>query len=206
MVITPYHRNRKELDKMAVNYIKLSRDEIHRKYNNIFNRCYNESWQDEWNPKYKGHTMSADLLDNKYETFFPFVENNYYEVPGEKTDLDHDIIDNTNTVYDLEHMLFAPHSINVLFEHLELGKTNIIYNSKKNTYTVKVYYEGDYITVADLDTYNQALDIYCNIKYGLILDKAERYKDMIPQKLYNIMLTTDVKKINEKFYIKDDVA
>lgn len=123
-----------------------------------------------------------------------------------KTDLDHDIIDNTNTVYDLEHMLFAPHSINVLFEHLELGKTNIIYNSQKNTYTVKVYYEGDYITVADLDTYNQALDIYCNIKYGLILDKAERYKDMIPQKLYNIMLTTDVKKINEKFYIKDDVA
>ena len=103
-------------------------------------------------------------------------------------------------------MLFAPHSINVLFEHLELGKTNIIYNSQKNTYTVKVYYEGDYITVADLDTYNQALDIYCNIKYGLILDKAERYKDMIPQKLYNIMLTTDVKKINEKFYIKDDVA
>lgn len=162
-----------------VNYVKLRNSQIHRLWFNVYNRCYNRKWQEKWNKKYVGHTMSDEVLNNKYESFFPFVEENYYEVEEEKVDLDHDILKHGNTIYGLDYMIFAPHSINVLYEQLELGKTNIIYNSKTKTYTVKVYYEKDFITVKDLKSYNEALDMYCNIKYAIILDKAEYYKGRI---------------------------
>ena len=183
-----------------VEYVHPTKTQIYRMWRNIYNRCYNKKWQEKYNKKYIGHTMSDDILNNRYETFYPFVQENFYRIDGETIDLDHDILRHGNTVYSLDYMIFAPHSINVLYEQLEVGKTNIIYNRKNNTYTVKVFDDGEYIIAKDLQTYKDALDTYCNLKYMIILEKAEQYKDKIPEKLYSAMINTDVKAINQKYY------
>lgn len=187
-----------------VEYTHPTKTQIYKLWRNIYNRCYNKKWQEKYNKKYIGHTMSDEVLNNRYETFYPFVKENMYQIEGETVDLDHDILKHGNTVYELEYMIFAPHSINVMYEQLEVGKTNITYNRKNNTYTVKVFDDGEFITAKDLQTYKEALDTYCNLKYMIILEKAEQYKDKIPEKLYNAMINTDVKAINQKYY--DNVA
>lgn len=178
---------------------KLTRTEKHRKYSNMMTRCYNSSWQDRWGEKYKGTTVCEEWLNDK-ESFFDWMDMNYYEIEGQKMDLDHNILDYNNKEYSPDKSIIAPHDINVMYENLEVGTTNITYNSRNGTYTVKVMDDGEYIIDTGFKTYNEALDCYCTIKEGIIADKAFVLKGKIPEKLYNHMINTDVKLINAHYY------
>lgn len=180
---------------------KLTRTEKHRKYTNMMTRCYNSNWQDIWGEQYKGTTVCDEWLNDK-ESFFNWMDANYYEVEGQKMDLDHNILDHNNKEYSPDKSIIAPHDINVMYENLEVGVTNITYNSRSGTYTVKVMDDGEYITDTGFKTYNEALDCYCAIKEWILWEKADALKDDIPYKLYNRMLNTNVKDINQKHYLQ----
>ena len=179
---------------------KLTKTEKHIRYNNMINRCYNEVWQEEWGQRYKDTTVCEEWLNDKYNTFFTWVDNNYYTVGDEQMDLDHNIMQYVSNVYSPDTCIFAPHKINTLYESLEVGDTNITYNSRKNTFSVKVYDEGEFIIQHGFLTYNEALDCYCAIKEAIIADKADELKGKIPERLYNRMINTDVKLINAPHY------
>ena len=184
-----------------MNQKKLTRTQKHRQYNNMINRCYNADWQDIWGEQYKGTTVCEEWLNDK-ESFFNWMDANYYEVEGSQMDLDHNILDLDNKEYSPDKSIIAPHDVNALYETLEVGTTNITYNSRNGTYTVKVYDDGEYITETGFRTYNEALECYCIIKQAVIWEKADCLKDDIPEKLYNRMLNTDVRKINQKHYLQ----
>lgn len=160
-------------------------------------RC-SEKYQ-KLHPKYKGVYMSDDWKYHKKETFFKMLDG-WYDIPGERIDIDKDIKKYGNKEYCNEYVSIAPQVINLFYEHMEVGTTNIRYNSRNNTYTVYVYDRGDYITVDKIKSRNEALDTYCNIKYMVLLELAEHYKDLIPETLYNDMVNTDIKAINKKYY------
>lgn len=187
-----------------VQYKKLKRDEIHHKYNNMIQRCYDEKWQEENTKAYANETVCKEWLEDKYNTYFPFLEKEFYVVDDFQMDIDHNIIDYFNHEYNENTVLIVPHYINVLWESLEVGKTHITYNKKLNKYIVKVMDDSELIT-EECDTYNEALETFCNIKQAIIYAEAEDLKDRVPAKVYNAMINTDVRKINEKHF-KEDVA
>lgn len=119
-------------------------------------------------------------------------------------DVDKDILQYGNKQYHPDLCLVVPHSINVFFENIEVGKTNITYNSKTGKYVVKITDGKKNISATDIDSYNEALDIYCDIKQGILVNKAKALKDKIPEKVYMALMNTDVKAINSKYYLADE--
>ena len=180
-------------------YKNLTNTEKHIKYNNMKNRC--GKYYQLQNPRYEGTYMCDEWLDNKYETFFIWLASNYYEIDGEtQIDIDKDIIKYGNKEYHPDFCLIVPHSINTFYETLEVGKTNIKYNSKIQKYRVKVTDRNEPIISDNIDTYNEALDVYCDIKQGILFNKAKALKEKVPEKVYNALMNTDIKAINQKYY------
>ena len=180
-------------------YKNLTNTEKHIKYNNMKNRC--GKYYQLQNPRYEGTYMCDEWLENKYDTFFVWLDDNYYEVEGEKQmDIDKDIIKYGNKEYHPDFCLIVPHSINTFYETLEVGKTNIKYNSKIQKYRVKVTDRNEPIISDNIDTYNEALDVYCDIKQGILFNKAKALKEKVPEKVYNALMNTDIKAINQKYY------
>ena len=67
------------------------------------------------------------------------------------------------------------------------------------------FYEGGkWITSTGIDTYNRALDIYCDIKQGILVTKAKALKDYVPEKVYMALMNTDIRAINSKHYLANE--
>ena len=177
---------------------KLNKDEKSSRYFNMKARCGKE-YQDR-NPRYYG-TFMCDKWLNDREAYYKWLDNNYYEVDGEQMDIDKDILQYGNKQYHPDLCLVVPHSINTFFENIEVGKTNIIQSVITKKYKVKIYDNGEWIRANNIDTYNRALDIYCDIKQGILVSKAKALKDQIPDKVYKALINTDVKVINSKHYL-----
>lgn len=185
--------------KNMIKFKILSNSEKHTRYNNMKNRC--GKYYQLQNPRYEGTYMWDGWLDNKYDTFFVWLDNNYYEIDGEiQMDIDKDIIKYGNKEYHPDLCLVVPHSINTFYETIEVGKTNIRYNSRRKKYSVVINDKDHKIVSKDIDTYNEALDIYCDIKQGILINKAKALKDKVPEKVYNALMNTDIKAINQKYY------
>ena len=52
--------------------------------------------------------------------------------------------------------------------------------------------------------YNRALDIYCDIKQGILITKAKALKDYVPEKVYMALMNTDIRAINSKHYLANE--
>lgn len=182
-------------------YRKLNNDEKSRRYFNVKARC-GTAYQKE-NPRYYGTYMCDEWAEDR-ETFYKWLDENYYEVEGEQMDIDKDILQYGNKQYHYALNLIVPHSINVFYENIEVGKTSISQNPITKKYTVKVYDNGEWIRVNNIDTYNHALDRYCEIKQGILVSKANALKDKIPAKVYMALMNTDIKAINSKHYLANE--
>lgn len=180
-----------------VRFKKLNNKEKNSRYFNMKARCGKE-YQDR-NPRYYGTYMCDEWLEDKH-AFFKWLDENYYEVDGEQMDIDKDILQYGNKQYHQDLSLIVPHNVNSFYENIEVGKTNITYNKRSKKYSVKVLDMGEPIVFDDLDTYNKALDLYCTIKQGILVNKANSLQDQIPDKVYQAMINTDVKAINAKHY------
>lgn len=181
-----------------INFRKLNKDEKSSRYSNMKARCGKE-YQDK-NPRYYGTYMCGEWLENR-EAFYKWLDENYYVVEGEQMDIDKDILKYGNKEYHYNLCLIVPHSINTFYESIEVGKTNITRSFIRKKYKVRVYDNGEWICANNIDTYNHALDKYCEIKQGILVSKAKALKDKIPEKVYLALINTDVKAINSKYYL-----
>lgn len=176
-----------------VNYKKLSRAEKLTKWFNMYRRCYDSKWQNQYGKHYKKHTISDEWLNDR-EKFYAWLDEKNYDVPGEKVDLDHNIKNPQNTVYSSEQCILAPHRINVFYENLNLGKQ--ITKKKDDTYTITVHTGYDVIKLDGIKGWNRAVNLFCLIKMTLLDKLAEQYKPYIPNELYEIMKNTNIFRIN----------
>lgn len=180
-----------------IRFKKLNKDEKSSRYFNMKARCGKE-YQDR-NPRYYGTYMCEEWSKDK-KAFYKWLDENYYEVTGEQMDIDKDILKYGNKQYHPDLLLIVPHSINSFYENIEVGKTNITYSKRSKKYSVKVLDMGELTLFNHLDTYNQALDLYCTIKQGILVNKAKTLQDQIPDKVYQAMMNTDIKAINARHY------
>ena len=88
---------------------------VHKYYkiwHGMLTRCYDPKFHEK-RPTYDGCKVEDYLLN--FQHIAEWIENNYYEVPGEKMCLDKDILCKGNKIYSRETCIFVPQKIKRLF-------------------------------------------------------------------------------------------
>ena len=175
---------------------------IEQKYNlkhNMKTRCYNANYH-KTRPDYEGCSICDEWLEDK-KSFYEWVDHNYYWIKGEPSvELDKDILVPGNKVYSPDTCIFVPKRINDLFVHIHGRKKNglpvgVIYSEKTGKYKAcirKSYDNKDgkkkNTCLGHYDTPQEAYEVYKHHKTAEIVYIADKYKDVIPDKLYQAMI------------------
>lgn len=178
----------------------LTKSQMCKMYHNMFDRCYRDYYQ-QHNPAYIGCEVCPEWLDDK-ENFYDWVSENYYVCGTEQIDLDKDILFKGNKMYSPETCIFAPHTINQLFE--SIGK-NSVYLKSLDKWKSEINVDGKNINLGYFDTEEEAQQQYIRHKEAAIVAKADEYKEKIPKALYDAMVNWKIepsdwqrKKLNNK--------
>lgn len=164
----------------------------------MLRRCYDEKYQE------KFHTYigcAVDPIWHNFQNFAEFYDSNYYNIENNKMCLDKDILVKNNKIYSPETCVFVPEFINNLFVKndpvrgflpigVSLDKEKEKYKSSCSNGDKKRKHLGYY------DTPEEAFKAYKKYKEALIREKAELYKNLIPVKLYEVMMKYEV-EIND---------
>ena len=153
---------------------------------NALRRCYNPKLQEK-RPTYKGCRVEDYLLN--FQHMGEWIEDNYYEVPGEVMCLDKDILYKGNKIYSRDTCIFVPERINLLFTKRgnDRGKDPIgVYQLSSCNYQVscnngygKVIYLGTY------STEEEAFQVYKEYKERVIKNVIDSYEGKIPEPFYS---------------------
>ena len=158
---------------------------------NMLKRCYDPKYQEE-KPTYRGCTVEDYLLN--FQNMCEWLENNYYEIPGEKMCLDKDILRKGNKVYSRETCIFVPQRINTLFTKRDndrgknpIGMTELPlgnYIVQCNDGNGKSVYLGVY------STKGEAFQVYKKYKEKVIKEVIDSYEGKIPEPHYSKLKAT----------------
>ena len=182
-------------------YVSRINNHTTRVYNNWYSmmeRCYDEKYHIK-HPTYKNCTVCEEWYN--FQNFAEWYEENYYEVDGERMELDKDIIIKHNKIYSPETCIFVPHTINSLFtkRQNDRGESAIgtsphkcgkytVYCSLINPETGKS--KSEYLGL--YDTQEKGFEIYKYYKERNIKQVADYYKGQIPEKLYIALYNYEV--------------
>lgn len=156
------------------------RKESYYSWKRMLKRCYDE--QSKYNT-YKDCTVCEEWLC--YANFEKWYNENYYEINGETMALDKDIFSKNGKIYSPHTCVFVPQRINNLFE----SRKNNGISKKSGYYHVNCCgkYRGMY------KDKQQAIKRCKEIKENHIKEIAEKYKNLIPKKLYEAMINCKLK-------------
>ena len=155
----------------------------------MLSRCYSDKLHI-LQPTYLECNTCKEWLN--YGSFAKWYNKNFYEIENQKMCLDKDILFKGNKVYSPETCVFAPNDINVLFTKHDAKRGNypigVTYLKKNNKYRARCKYgKGESIYLGQYNTPNEAFYIYKDYKEGVVKAIADKYKNKIPQNLYDAM-------------------
>ena len=159
-------------------------------YHDMLKRCYN--------PKF--HTKRPTYMECKVEDYLlnfqhmgEWINENYYEIPGEKMCLDKDILHKGNKVYSRETCIFVPERINNLFTKSNKARRDSpIGVTQRESGNYQVYCHDEYGKRISLGTYSskrEAFQIYKNYKEKIIKQVIDSYEGKIPEPHYSRLKT-----------------
>lgn len=168
--------------------------EIYNCWHNMLDRCYDDRLQDE-NRSYFGYVECVPEWFN-YQEFARWFEENKYAVDG-RLHIDKDILYPGNKIYSPYHCLLVPQRINMLFLNKQnsRGLPNGIMK-KGDLYYAS--YNKKHLGVAD--TIEEAYELYANEKKKAIVAVAEEFKHIVPTKVYEALMSYEVRIENDKNY------
>ena len=128
---------------------------------------------------------------HNYQNFGDWFDENYYEVDGEKMDLDKDILFKRNKIYSPDTCVFVPHNINALFIKSDSSRgeypIGVYFDKKSNRFRAQCSKIEERVCIGWRDDVEGAFALYKEYKEEYIKYVAEKYKTKIPQKLYKAM-------------------
>ena len=143
-------------------------------YYSMIQRCYDPKYQEK-EPTYKGCTIEDYLLN--FQHMGEWINNNYYEVPGEKMHLDKDILCKGNKTYSRDTCIFVPQIINKLFTKRDNDRGDCpIGVTPSSSGNYQVYCSSGYGKSVYLGTY-------------LIKETIDSYEGKIPEPFYSRLKT-----------------
>ena len=164
---------------------------IYDAWHDMIRRCYYTGYHKK-NPTYIDCEVCDEWLN--FQDFAKWYENNYYQIENQQMNLDKDILVKNNKIYSPETCIFVPHDINSLFTktNTKRGKYPIGVHFKKNKYHVQIQKYKQVIYLGTYDTPEEAFMVYKTAKENHIKEMADKYKDLIPKKLYDAMYEYEV--------------
>ncbi len=155
-------------------------------YYSMIQRCYDPKYQEK-EPTYEGCTIEDYLLN--FQHMGEWINNNYYEVPGEKMHLDKDILCKGNKTYSRETCIFVPQRINKLFTKRDNDRGDCpIGVTPSSSGNYQVYCSSGYGKSVYLGTYltkEEAFQVYKQYKEKVIKEVINSYKGIIPEPYYS---------------------
>ncbi|MFW6030794.1 MAG: AP2 domain-containing protein [Halanaerobiales bacterium] len=160
----------------------------------MLQRAYSKKFKKN-NPTYEDCIVCEEW--HNFQKFGKWYDKNYYEVPGDKMQIDKDILYKENKLYSPKTCVFVPEKINYLFIKTDAkrGKLpiGVHYHRRNKKYCVQLKDENcirKYI--GQFDSPRKAFEAYKQEKELVIKKVAEKYKTQIPLKLYEAMLNYKV--------------
>ena len=153
---------------------------------NMLMRCYDPKIYEKY-PTYKGCAVEEYLLN--FQHMGEWIEENYYEVPGEKMCLDKDILHKGNKIYSRETCIFVPERINTLFVkcNKSRGKDPIGVTPRPSgnylAYCNNGY--GKQIPLGTYSTKEEAFKVYKECKEKIIKETIDLYEGIIAEPYYS---------------------
>ena len=171
------------------NYSRTKSSDIYKKWHGMLKRCY-DPYELNRHPTYIDCTVCKEWLC--LQNFGKWYEENYYKIEGEEMELDKDILFKGNKIYSPQTCIFVPHNINNLFvkNNSLRGDLPIGVSFHKRD---KKFYAQCNITKKEkkwlgyFNTIEEEFLSYKIFKEKYIKEIANKYKDLIPQKLYDAM-------------------
>lgn len=163
-------------------------------WNSMIKRCYGEN-QLKLRSTYKICSVYEDW--HNFQNYAQWYDENYYEIEGERIELDKDILIKGNKMYSPDTCIFVPQRINGLILNRGMDRGNfpigVHLNKKHGKYLAQCSIgKGKIKHLGRHSDVNEAFLAYKTFKESLIKEVAEEYKDKIPDKLYNAMLAYEV--------------
>lgn len=154
----------------------------------MLSRCYNEKNRNYKKYGAKGVTVCDEW--KSYANFKKWFNLNYYVMPnGEKVNLDKDIMCENNNEYSPNACMFVPSTINSLFTPRRRDRALPRGVAKKgNKYTARIMKDKKEYCLGTFDSKLEAHTCYMKHYRSHLLEVAERYKEYIPNKLYNRLI------------------
>ena len=122
-----------------------------------------------------------------------WIENNYYEIPGEKMCLDKDILCKGNKLYSRDTCIFVPERINNLFIKRDNNRGDhpigMSPNSAGNYQARCNDGYGKQIPLGTYSTKEQAFQAYKEYKEKIIKKIIDLYEGKIPEPYYTRLKT-----------------
>jgi hypothetical protein len=168
-------------------------------WQDILRRCYSPKYQEKY-PTYVGCSMCEEWI--YFQTFAEWLNKNYYSLPNEeKVEIDKDILQKGNKIYSPETCIFVPHSINNLLvkSNNTRGKypIGVSYNKRDKKFKSQCRLFGKKIHLGYYNTQEEAFQVYAEYKEKVIITTLERYKEIIPEDIYNKLFSALLKyKVN----------
>lgn len=166
----------------------------YRTWTNMIKRCYSERAK-YVRQTYKNATVCEEWWN--FQVFAEWFEENYYEIEGKEMHLDKDILYKGNKIYSPETCVFVPNNINNLFTKSDKARgkypIGVTYDERGNTFLA--YCCDGTKKCIRLGSFNNPMDAfneYKRFKELTIKKIADKYKDGIPQKLYDALYRYEV--------------
>lgn len=156
-------------------------------------RCYDSKFIQKY-PTYERCRVHESW--HNFQTFAEWVENNYYKIEGQRMELDKDILCKGNKIYSPDTCVFVPQRINLLFTKRDSIRGNlpigVVYDKSRGKYKAYCNMNGQQKHLGRYKTPQEAFQVYKNFKENYIKEVAEEYKEKIPTKLYNALMSYEV--------------
>ena len=129
---------------------------------------------------------------HNFQNFAKWYDENYYGINQEIMHLDKDILIKGNKIYSPETCVFVPQNINGLFLKSDKSRgeypIGVDYRKDMNSYQARCNTnDGEREQLGFFDSPEKAFCAYKKHKEFIIKKVADRYKEYIPQKLYDVM-------------------
>lgn len=165
-------------------------NKIHDVWIQMIRRCYDKNTQQK-SPTYKGCTVCDEWLC--FANYEKWYKEHFYQIEGQRMCVDKDILFKGNKIYSPQTCCIVPNDINTLF--IKSDKVRGDY-----PIGVRIAPNGKFqscagiknLKCATFDTPEEAFYDYKKKKEQHIKEMADKYKDQIPQKVYNAMYNYQV--------------
>lgn len=195
------------LEQEYIEYQNKASHNAYKVYNGIRTRCGDTAGKqyDSIHACYDKSTMWQGWFDDP-KSFVKWYLEHYYECGDESMAVDKDLFGDGSGMYHPDFCCILPQGLNTLLtnckKHYKQGESpeytlplGVEYNSKTDKYYGQIMFTGTDRTIklSEWDTVEEAFAEYKLMKQADILMVAAKYKESIPDYIYDKLLTVEVK-------------